>query len=74
MNSSPNIMWVIKSRIMRCVVHVGHMGESRNAQRVLVGKLRERDHWEDLGIGGRLILKWIFKKEDVDLAQDGDNW
>jgi hypothetical protein len=23
---------------------------------VLVGKLRERDHWENLGIGGRLIL------------------
>jgi hypothetical protein len=38
------------------------MGESRNAHRVLVGKLREKDHWKDLGIGGKLILKWIFKK------------
>jgi len=25
MYSSPNIMWVIKSRRMGCVVHVGHM-------------------------------------------------
>jgi hypothetical protein len=55
-------MWVNKSRRMRWVGHVGQMGEGRNAHRVLVGKLRERDHWEDLGIGGKLILKWILKK------------
>jgi hypothetical protein len=28
------------------------------------GDLRERDHLEDLSIGGRIILKWIFKKWD----------
>jgi hypothetical protein len=26
---------------------------------VLVGKLRERDHWEDPGIDWRVILSWI---------------
>jgi hypothetical protein len=41
------------------------------------GKLRERDHFEDPGLGGRIILKWIFKKWDggkdcIDLAQDTD--
>jgi hypothetical protein len=26
------------------------------------GKLRERDHLEDLGVDGRIILRWIFRK------------
>jgi hypothetical protein len=38
------------------------MGGKRRACRVLVGKLKERNHLEDLGIGGRIILKRILKK------------
>jgi hypothetical protein len=28
------------------------------------GDLRERDHLEDLGADGRIVLIWIFKKCD----------
>ena len=55
--SSPNIIRVIKSRRMRWAGHV-----ARNGGRVEVyagfrwGNLRERDHLEDPGINGRIIL------------------
>ena len=26
------------------------------------GNLRERDHWEDPDVDGRIILRWIFRK------------
>jgi hypothetical protein len=36
--SLPNIMRVVKSRRMRWAGHVAGMGETRNANRILVGK------------------------------------
>jgi hypothetical protein len=52
--SSPNIVQVIKSRRMRWVGHVAHMGERRDVYMVLVGKPegkrllgRPRYRWED---------------------------
>ena len=36
--SLPNIVQVVKSRRMKCVVHVARMGEGRGVHRVLVGK------------------------------------
>ena len=38
LHSSPNIVWMIKSRRMRWAGHVARMGEERWVYRVLVGK------------------------------------
>ena len=38
------------------------MGERRGTNRVWVGRPVERNYLHDLGVDGRTILKWIFKK------------
>jgi hypothetical protein len=35
------------------------MREERKVYKVLVGKPEERDHWEDQGVGGRMVSEWI---------------
>jgi hypothetical protein len=39
-------------------------GERRGVYRNLVGNQRERDHFEDPGINGRIIVRCIFRKWD----------
>ena len=34
-------------------------GEKKNAYRVVLGKMLKRGHLQDLGINGKIILKWI---------------
>ena len=78
--SSPNIVRVIKSKIMGWAGHVERMGERRGVYRVLVGKpegkralTRPRRRWEDntkmdlqeVGCGG---VEWI------ELVHDRDRW
>jgi hypothetical protein len=54
LNSSPNIIEIIKSRRMKWAEHVGRIGEKRNAYRILGGKPevkrppgRPRRRWVD---------------------------
>jgi len=60
--SSPSVIPVTKSRRIKWVGHVARMGENKSVYRVLVGYLRERGLFEDIGVGGKIILKCIFKK------------
>ena len=74
LHSSPNIIWMIKSRIMRWAGHVACMRERRDVCRVLVGKPdgkrplgRPRRRWEDnikmdfqeVGCGAWTGLIWL---------------
>jgi len=41
--------------------------------------MRKRDNFEDVGVDGRIILKWLLKKYDVgveyiDVAEGGEKW
>jgi hypothetical protein len=80
-NEELNDLRVIKSRGMRWAGHVARMEEGIGAHKVLVGgNQRERDHWGDQDVGGRIILRCIFRKWDggcgewMELAQDTDRW
>jgi hypothetical protein len=43
------------------------------------GNVKDIDHLEDLGVDGRIILRWIFRKwsrgmDCIDLALDRNRW
>jgi hypothetical protein len=40
------------------------MGKRGGSYRILWGTMREIDHLKDLGVHGRITLKWILKKRD----------
>ena len=42
-------------------------------ERVLVRTLRETDHLKDPGVDGRIILRWMFRKWDVE-AWAASSW
>jgi hypothetical protein len=55
--SSPNIVRVIKSGRMRWTDHVARMGRRQACIGFWCGNLRERDHWGNPGVDGRIILR-----------------
>jgi hypothetical protein len=50
--SSPNIVRI------RWVGHVTRMVEGRGVCRCWLGGPKVRDHWEDIGVGRRITLRW----------------
>jgi hypothetical protein len=78
--SAPNIVRVVKSRIMKWAGHVACMGEERGVHRVLVGKPegkrplgRPRSRWED---NIKMDLQEVggSRGDWMELAQDTDGW
>jgi hypothetical protein len=65
---SPNIVRVIKSRRIKWVGRVARMRRGEAYIRFGWGNLRERNHLEDPGVDGRIILRWIFRKSDVGVS------
>jgi len=63
--SSPGIFRVIKSRRMRWMGHVAQMGRGEAYTGFWWGNLKERDHLEDPGVDGNIILRWIIRELDV---------
>ena len=61
---SPSIVRVIKSRRMRRAGHATRVVERRE---FWWGNLKKRDHWGDASINGRRMLRWIFRKWDVEV-------
>jgi hypothetical protein len=59
MYSSPNILRVIKSRRMMWAGHVACMERGEVFRGFWFGGPKGRDHWEDLGVGGRITLRLI---------------
>jgi len=59
---SPNIIWVIQSRRIKWVVFSTYGREGHAS--FWWGKLRERGHMGDIGVNGRIILKFTFKMWD----------
>jgi hypothetical protein len=50
------------------------MEEWRGVYRVLLGVLKGRDQWEDLGVGGKITLGWIDGANWIQLAKDRVQW
>jgi hypothetical protein len=60
--SSPSIIRKIKSRRMKCAGHVARMRVKRKRMRFWWESHNKKDHYEDLDIGGRIILRWMLER------------
>jgi hypothetical protein len=69
--SLPNIVRVIKWRRVRWAGHVARIGGGGEVfTGFWLGGPKARDHWEDLGVGGSIILRWTLRRIEI----DGANW
>jgi hypothetical protein len=55
-------MRVIKTRKMRAAVNLACKGETKNACKFSIGKVKGGDQSEYLGVDGKIILEWMSGK------------
>jgi len=48
---------VIKSRTIRWADHVARRGDMKSTNNILVGKPEGKNHSEDLGVDGKILLE-----------------
>jgi hypothetical protein len=64
-------LWTQFRAVMGWSVHIMWNGRPRKQGSIVErdsewwGNLRERDHWRDPGVDGRIILRWIFRRWNV---------
>jgi len=63
----------MKSVRMRWAGHVARRGRGEEYTEFRWGNLRKRIHLGDLGVDERILLKWIFRKLDVEVWT-GSSW
>jgi hypothetical protein len=71
--SSPHIVRVIKSRRMRWTGHVARMGRGEMFRGFWFGGPKGRDHWEYLGVAGRITLRWTLGRQGS-MGRTGFSW
>jgi hypothetical protein len=67
--SSPSIIIMAKSRRMRWAGHEVRMGRRGKNAGFSRERQKERDHFQDIKVGGRVILKWI-----IEIGLCGMDW
>lgn len=55
---------MIRSRRIGWAGHVARMGRRETPTGYWWGELREGNHFEDIGLDGRIILKLVFKEQN----------
>jgi hypothetical protein len=58
---------------MRWAGHAARIGEGRGVYRVLIGRPEGKNHWEDLGVGGKITLRWTLGRYGS-MRQNGFIW
>jgi hypothetical protein len=61
--SSQNIVRVIKSKRLRWAGNVAGMGRGEVFTGFWLGGPKVRDHWVDIGVGGRITLRWTLGRQ-----------